>query len=127
MAEQVGDPSDGADDVPGGDADGDGGGYTCFEAVGDADCAQRALVEVGSGSGDASVLGADGGDVIANDPASEDAAQYAVTGGKKKPNISPSTKGLQATSDAVTTSVNPMYIGIGIAALGAIYLLTKKK
>lgn len=84
-------------------------------------------IEENPGFDESATLGADGGDVIANDPASEDAAQYAVTGGKKKPNISPSTKGLQATSDAVTTSVNPMYIGIGIAALGAIYLLTKKK
>lgn len=78
---------------------------------------------------ESATLGADGGDVIANDPASEDAAQYAVTGGKKKPSISPSTKGktLEATSDAITPSINPMYIIGGVAALGAIYLLTKKK
>lgn len=77
---------------------------------------------------ESATLGADGGDVIANDPASEDAAQYAVTGGKKKPALSASTKGIEATSDAVsTTSINPLYVVGGIAALGAIYLLTKKK
>jgi len=68
-----------------------------------------------------------GGDTFANDPASEDAAKYAASGGTNIPPVSDTTRGLSATNSSITSSINPMYIVGGVAALGAIYLLTKKK
>lgn len=74
-------------------------------------------------------IGEDGGDFFAKDPATEEAAQYAASGGSKKPPVRSSST-LEASSSllpGVETKINPMLIIGGVAALGAIYLLTKKK
>lgn len=61
----------------------------------------------------------------ANDPASKEAEDYATSGGVVKPGIKPSTKGDTSTSSSFKPS--PMLIAGGVAAIAAIFILTKKK
>jgi hypothetical protein len=68
-----------------------------------------------------------GEDFFANDPASDEAKNYALSAGQTKP------KTLQASSmpgtggNTSNFKISPLLIGGGIAALAAIYLITKKK
>jgi hypothetical protein len=64
---------------------------------------------------------APGEDFFANDPASDEAAKYALSAGQTKP------KTLQAAANLSTFKPSPLLIGGGLAALVGIYLLTKKK
>lgn len=71
-----------------------------------------------------------GTDFFANDPATPEAAKYAESGGKAKPNIQPETRGLQASADTGGTSFKPspiLLIGGAAAILGVIMLTKKKK
>lgn len=64
-----------------------------------------------------------GENFAANDPASKEAEDYATSGGVVKPGIKPSTKGDISTS----FKPSPMLIAGGVAAIAAIFILTKKK
>jgi hypothetical protein len=68
-----------------------------------------------------------GEDFFANDPASDEAKNYALSAGQTKP------KTLQASSmpgtggNTSNFKISPLLIGGGLAAIAAIYLITKKK
>lgn len=66
-----------------------------------------------------------GENFAANDPASKEAEDYATSGGVVKPGIKPSTKADTSTSSSFKPS--PMLIAGGVAAIAAIFILTKKK
>jgi hypothetical protein len=67
-----------------------------------------------------------GEDFFANDPASDEAAKYALSAGQTKPKTLQASS-MPGTGNTSNFKISPLLIGGGLAAIAAIYLITKKK
>lgn len=68
-----------------------------------------------------------GEDFFANDPASDEAKNYALSAGASKPRTLQASSMPGTGGNTSNFKISPLLIGGGIAALAAIYLITKKK
>ena len=68
-----------------------------------------------------------GEDFFANDPASDEAKKYAISAGSTKPRTLQASGMPSSGGNTSNFKISPLLIGGGIAALAAIYLITKKK
>ena len=68
-----------------------------------------------------------GEDFFANDPASDEAKNYALSAGSSKPRTLQASGMPSSGGNTSNFKISPLLIGGGIAALAAIYLITKKK
>jgi hypothetical protein len=68
-----------------------------------------------------------GEDFFANDPASDEAKNYALSAGQSKPRTLQASSMPGTGGNTSNFKISPLLIGGGLAAIAAIYLITKKK
>jgi hypothetical protein len=68
-----------------------------------------------------------GEDFFANDPASDEAKNYALSAGQTKPRTLQASSMPGTGGNTSNFKISPLLIGGGLAAIAAIYLITKKK